>query len=389
MRICILGSTGSIGSNALEVIKKQHNYTVVSLAGASQINKLCCQAMEHKVQRIVVADKKGYDQACLIIGKGSSIEILMGEEGLNTVAAASDTDCVINALSGLNGLASSITAIKKGKKLLLANKETLVAGGEIIMKMIKEYNCDILPLDSEHNAILRCLPKEYKVGDDLSKYGVKQLWLTASGGPFLHVEQEKMAKAKVKDACNHPTWSMGSKISIDSATMMNKGLEIIEAQYLFGISPDKIKVVVHPQSIVHCLVEFEDGSFNAQFSHPDMKITIHQALNHPHFRKLPQQALNPATMGQLDFEEPNSKKFPCLNLARRAASHGCALACALNGADNEAVVAFLQERISFTDIPKIIENTLDRFENEPSPQVIEEVINLNKRSAEYSRKLTY
>ena len=399
MRISILGSTGSIGSNTLEVIRQQNNlqnnsqnnfpnnFKVISLAAASQITKLCQQALEFNPSIIVVADEEGYNQAAQILGKKSAIKILVGAEGLTAAATADETDCVVNALSGSSGLSSSVAALTSGKKLLLANKESLVAGGSILMEIARKFGSSILPLDSEHNGILRCLPSEYKIGDDICKYGVKQIWLTASGGPFLRASQQKIDNASIKDACNHPTWSMGSKISIDSATMMNKGLEIIEAHHLFSIPVDKIKVVVHPQSIVHCLVEFSDGSFNAQLSSPDMKITIHQALNHPHFTHLQQQALNPATMGQLDFEEPDTKRFPCLNLARQAAQTGKALPAALCSADNEAVEAFLQQRVSFGEIPQMIAKAMNKFAAEDSPQTMDDVSAISRRSAEYTQQL--
>lgn len=375
MRICLLGSTGSVGSNFLEVVKKNNSrinkndkeHVIVTLAAASNLSKLLKQAQEFQPQKLLVAEQEGYDRLIDLIDQhnhdhNTSYELLMGEAGMQQ--AIEDADCVVNALSGTNGLIASILTLKQGKQLLLANKESLVAGGSDLIKLAKASHSKIIPLDSEHNAIIRCLPKNYEVGEKIYQYGVKKLWLTASGGPFLNKTKQEMASATATDACKHPVWAMGDKISIDSATMMNKGLEIIEACHLFAIKQEDVEVVVHPQSIVHCMVEYNDGSIIAQLSKPDMQITIHQALNYPEYVPLSNEALNPLKMGNLDFSQPDLDKFPCLTLARKAQSAGGIMPMVMSIADDHAVDAFLENKISFGDLDKVIATVMQKYQHQ-------------------------
>ncbi|MBE8182307.1 MAG: 1-deoxy-D-xylulose-5-phosphate reductoisomerase [Candidatus Portiera sp.] len=379
MKICLLGSTGSVGSHFLEVIRENNKsgsqHSIKTLAAATNINKLWEQAKEFQPNKLLTADQRGADRLSqLVSSQDSSYSIderglLMGEEGMQQAIEDVDVDCVVNALSGTNGLIASILTMKAGKKLLLANKESLVAGGSVLNKLSASSNSEIIPLDSEHNAIIRCLPQTYKLGDSIYKHGVKKLWLTASGGPFLNKTKQEIATASVEDACKHPTWAMGNKISIDSATMMNKGLEIIESCHLFSINQEDVGVIVHPQSLVHCMVEYNDGSIISQLSKPDMRITIHQALNYPEYVSLPFQELNPLEMGQLDFIKPDLDKFPCLNLAREAQDAGGIIPMVMSVADDHAVAAFLDNRISFGDLDKVIAKVMHRYSDKDNQEL--------------------
>lgn len=383
MRICLLGATGSVGSNFLEVVRSSNEHSIATLAAASNLNKLLEQAREFEPNKLLVADEIGHEKLQRLIGNNSGYfdgDLLVGETGMRQAIEDHDTDCVVNALSGTNGLVASILTAQAGKKLFLANKESLVAGGDFISQLCAESNSEIIPLDSEHNAIIRCLPQTYKAGDDLYQHGVKKLWLTASGGPFLNKSMQEIQNAKAEDACKHPTWSMGNKISIDSATMMNKGFEIIEACHIFSIDQKDVEVIIHPQSIVHCMVEYADGSIIAQFSKPDMRITIHQALNYPHYTPLDLEPLNPFDMGNLGFEKPDSQKFSCLQLARDAHNIGGIVPLVLSVSDDHAVAAFLENKISFMDISKVIGQATAKHSQEYSiakrqemPHDIEEI----------------
>lgn len=386
MRLGILGSTGSIGTNVLEVIRNQPRFKVQSLSAHSQINKLCEQARTHKPMRLVVGTAADAEQISNRLGTECPAEVLYGREGLKQVAEDDDTDWIVNALAGTNGLMPTFHALEKGKRVLLANKESLVSAGPLLMQIARRNRTLILPIDSEHNAILRCLPKDYEIGEDVSAYGVRALWLTASGGPFLTESVGKLAHASPKEACAHPTWAMGAKISVDSATLMNKGLELIEAQILFGIKSDRINIIIHPQSIIHCLVEYCDGSFVAQLSRPDMKLAIHQALHYPHYEDFSFNRLTPLDMKTLSFASPDVKKFPCLGLAQQAARTQGALPIVLNAANNIAVQAFLSHQLSFPAIASLVAAAMKYFAPRAAPRTIDEILNLEQESAAYAQQ---
>jgi len=299
-----------------------------------------------------------------------SVVLLEGDQGINTIAAADEVDIVIAGIAGAAGFASTVSAIRAGKKVLIANKEPLVMLGGLLRKLVAESGAQIVPIDSEHNAIFQCLPKAAQVdcmsgGIDkdqgLLRHGVRRIILTASGGPFLNTALDRMSDITPDQAAAHPRWTMGRKISIDSATMMNKGLEIVEACVLFGVSPQNIEVVIHPESIVHSLVEYLDGSIVAQLANPDMRVPIAAALADPERIESGVERLDLVRAGQLNFQNPDDRKFPCLAIARQAAEVGGAAPIVLNAANEVAVNAFCAGRLRFTDIPEFIQCALDKF----------------------------
>ena len=385
MRLGILGSTGSIGRSVLEVIRTQPQFKVHTLSAHSQLDKLCEQVHIHKPSRLVVGSEKDAHYVREKLAP-NSLEILYGEEGLIRTAQDDEIDWLVNALAGTNGLLPTFHALEKGKRVLLANKESLVSAGRLLMDLARKNDTLILPIDSEHNAVLRCLPQDYVIGDAVEDYGVRSLWLTASGGPFLDKTMKELIQVSPAQARQHPNWNMGAKISVDSATLMNKGLELIEAQILFNIASEKIKIVIHPQSIVHCLVEYEDGSFIAQLSRPDMKLAVHQALHYPCYEDFPFTRMTPYDMSSLTFARPNEEKFPCLRLARRAAEEEKFLPIVMNAANNQAVEAFLSNQLAFTSIAAIVGDTMEYFakkDNGPLPQKIQDIQRLEELSAAY------
>ena len=387
MRISILGSTGSIGTSALEVLRQQPQFKVQSLSALSRLDKLCEQAKTYKPYRLIVANEEDALSVKKKLGQECPPEILYGEEGLELAATHKDTDWLLNALAGTSGLLPTFYALEKGKRVLLANKESLVSAGALLMKTARKNHTLILPIDSEHNAILRCLPSDYVIGEDVSNYGVQAIWLTASGGPLLDYPKEQLGDVDPDQACKHPNWSMGEKISVDSATLMNKGLELIEAHILFGIDSERIKIVIHPQSIIHCLVEYCDGSFNAQLSQPDMKLAIHQALHYPQYKNYSGKRTTPLDMKDLTFESPDEGRFPCLSIAKKAAKEKGAAFVVMNSADNIAVDGFLSRAISFTDISIIINETMQHFAHHLPPKNIEEVVLLDRKSANHAKEV--
>lgn len=359
--ITILGSTGSIGVNCLEVISNYPDkYRVVYLSANKGIPKLVEQIKKHQPKGVVVMDQASAEVIKSIFG--NTIEIFIGEESLNTIASHPDIDIVVNSLVGFVGLLPTIKAIEKGKRIALANKETLVAAGNVITKMLENSNASILPIDSEHSAIFQCL-----VGEDIKN--VSRLILTASGGPFWQMEKDKFATVTIDQALEHPNWKMGSKITIDSATLMNKGLEIIEAHYLFNLPIEKIEVIIHPQSIIHSMVEFIDGSIKAQLGLPDMKIPIQYALTYP--ERFPSNfvKLNFQELKHITFFEPDIEKFECLALAYEALKNGGTSPAILNAANEMAVELFLTKKISFDKIPKIIRKTLYEIKTIQDPEL--------------------
>ncbi len=359
--IAILGSTGSIGTQTLDVVREYpDDLYPYALTANKNVDRLIAQALEFKPKKVAIADERYYgalkDALC-----GSGIETLCGKEAIACLAADEQVDIVVTALVGYSGLAPTMKAIESGKTIALANKETLVVAGELITRMLRSSRSVLLPVDSEHSAIFQCL-----AGEDHKS--ISKLILTASGGPFRTKTIDDMRRASKAEVLNHPNWKMGAKVTVDSASMMNKGFEMMEARWLFGIESERIEIVVHPQSIVHSMVEFADGSVKAQLGLPDMRLPIRYALNYPQRRVSGCRKLQVADYATLTFESPDFEKFPLLRLAFDAIRRGGNLPCALNAANEVAVAAFLSDRIGFMHIPEIVATALSRnsFIEQPS-----------------------
>ena len=373
-KVFILGSTGSIGVNCLNVISKfKDEFEVAGLTVNSNIELLLQQITKFKPRVVVVRDKNATQK---ILDKiPDSCELLVGEEGLIQASIDAEYDIFMGAMVGFAGLAPTIEAVKRGKRIALANKETLVVAGELVTDLCRENNSEIIPVDSEHSAIYQCL-----IGENLNE--VEKLILTASGGPFLNKEKSFFENATVDEALNHPNWKMGSKITIDSATMMNKGLEVIEAHWLFGLPVDKIEVVIHPQSIIHSMVQFVDGSIKAQLGLPDMKLPIQYALTFPERLQNDFERTSLPSIGSLTFFEPDFNKFECLKLSFKALNEGGTAPCVLNAANEVAVSKFLNKEIKFSHIPLLINKALDKVENIFSPD-LGTIFECDKKTREY------
>lgn len=351
--IAILGSTGSIGTQTLDVISEYPDRLYPSLLTANRnVDLLIEQALKFKPRRVVIAQSDCYTKLRDTLA-GEPIEVMCGQQAIADAAAADDVDIVVTAMVGYSGLAPTISAIKAGKTIALANKETLVVAGELITRLVKQYGSRLVPVDSEHSAIFQCL-----VGEDPES--VDKLILTASGGPFRTRPKEELYGVTRADALNHPNWSMGAKVTIDSASMMNKGFEMIEARWLFGIPSERIEIVVHPQSIVHSMVAYSDGSVKAQLGLPDMRLPIRYALNNP--ERLPSacRKMSVADYANLTFEAPDREKFPLLDMAFDAIHRGGNVPCALNAANEIAVAAFLADRIGFMQMPEVVAEAVAR-----------------------------
>ncbi len=363
-RISILGSTGSIGRQSLAVVDAHPGrFEVVALAAGSNVALAAEQALRHKPKLISVSSEASAKELCDRLkrgresaakGNGWQPEVLFGAEGIERVATLSEAQMVISAAVGVVGLPATYKAIEQGKEIGLANKEVLVAAGEVVMAAVARHRVTLLPIDSEHNAIHQCL----RAGEPRE---VKRLVLTASGGPFRKTPLSKFASIKPKQALAHPNWKMGQRITVDSATMMNKGFEVIEAKWLFGMELDKLEVVIHPQSTIHSMVEYVDGSILAQLGPTDMRMPIQYALTYPERVPSKECALDWSKLRSLDFEEVPAKKFPCLTLAKHALREGGPLPCALNAADEIAVAAFLAGKLKFTGIARVIERVLTKM----------------------------
>ncbi|WP_374324303.1 1-deoxy-D-xylulose-5-phosphate reductoisomerase [Aquipseudomonas alcaligenes] len=365
-QITVLGATGSIGLSTLDVIARHpERYRAFALTGFSRIAELEQLCVRHRPQFAVVADEvsAGRLQAALNAA-GLPTRVLVGEDALCEVASHPQVDAVMAAIVGAAGLKPTLAAVRSGKKVLLANKEALVMSGALFMQAVREHGATLLPIDSEHNAIFQCLPGDY--GRGLAAVGVRRILLTASGGPFRETPLDQLEKVSPEQACAHPNWSMGRKISVDSASMMNKGLELIEACWLFDARPAQVEVVIHPQSVIHSLVDYVDGSVLAQLGNPDMRTPIANALAWPERIDSGVAPLDLFAVARLDFQRPDEQRFPCLRLARQAAEAGGCAPARLNAANEVAVAAFLERRIRFPEIARIIEDTLDR---EPSAAV--------------------
>lgn len=346
-RVAILGSTGSIGRQALDVISQHRDLFEVELLTANNSSDLLIrQAIEFEANAVVICNESKYKEVSEAL-EPHYIKTFAGMQSVCDLVCGDNIDIVLTSMVGFSGLASTVAAVKAGKTIALANKETLVAAGHIVMDLAAKYHARILPVDSEHSAIFQCLMGS--AGADIEK-----IHLTASGGPFRTWSREEIAGATVEQALNHPNWSMGSKITIDSATMMNKGLEIIEARWLFGTPGEKIHVVVHPESIIHSMVEYADGSVIAQMGHPDMREAIQFAFSYPERLTLDNKKLNFADLGTLSFFEPDMAKFPALGLAYESLAKGGNMACIMNAANEAAVAAFLKGKIGFYEITDVV-----------------------------------
>lgn len=348
-RISILGSTGSIGKSALSVIASLKNgYRVAGLSSYRNISLLSQQARIFRPESVAVMDEVEFKR----LSPRISARIFFGEEGLRRIATLPKCDLVISGVVGAVGLVPLLSALSAGKTVALANKESLIMAGSLVMETARKHGATLLPVDSEHSAMFQCLGRE-KISS------VRKIILTASGGPF-YGRKNGFHNITPREALQHPTWVMGKKITVDSATLMNKGLEAIEAHFLFGIPIEKIKIVIHRQSILHSAIEYEDGALLAQLSHPDMRLPIQYAITYPERKASSIRALNLAEIRRLDFDEPDFRKFPCLMLALEAGRMGGAAPCALSASNEVAVRAFLEGRIRFTDIPRIVENVLKK-----------------------------
>ncbi|MGM3388572.1 1-deoxy-D-xylulose-5-phosphate reductoisomerase [Stutzerimonas stutzeri] len=359
LQVTVLGATGSIGLSTLDVIARHPDrYQAFALTAHNRIAELRALCVTHRPRYAVVADSpRAAELQRQLDNEGIATRVLVGEGGLCEVAAHPDVDAVMAAIVGAAGLRPTLSAVQAGKRVLLANKEALVMSGALFMQALRDSRAVLLPIDSEHNAIFQCLPGDYQRG--LTEVGVRRILLTASGGPFRELPLEQLSSVTVAQACAHPNWSMGRKISVDSASMMNKGLELIEACWLFDARPDQVEVVVHPQSVIHSMVDYVDGSVLAQLGNPDMRTPIAHALAWPERIDSGVSALDLLRIGRLDFQAPDETRFPCLRIAREAAVTGGTAPAMLNAANEVAVDAFLGGRIRFTEIASIIEHVLD------------------------------
>ena len=358
--ISVLGSTGSIGISTLDVIAQHpERYRAVGLAANTDVEGLFQQCERFQPTVVAMADQaSAADLAKRLASIGSSIEVLAGEAGVIAIAELTDAEMVMAAIVGAAGLTPTLAAVRKGKRILLANKESLVVAGDLFMREAKAHKASVLPIDSEHNAVFQCMPQDFEQG--LAAKGVKRILLTASGGPFRTWTNDQLKSATPEQACAHPNWSMGRKISVDSATMMNKGLEVIEARWLFDATPEQIKVVVHPQSVVHSMVQYVDGSVLAQLGNPDMRTPIAHAMAWPERHGSGVASLDLFEVARLDFEEPDTQRFPCLRLAFDAVAAAGVAPAVLNAANEVAVDAFLSKQLAFVRIPEIIETVLSQ-----------------------------
>ena len=352
--IAVLGSTGSIGRQTLDIIAEYPTlFNAWLLVARSSADLLIAQARQFRPHMVIIADEQYYEYVSDAL-EGTGIEVATGSAAIAQAVTSPEIDTVVTAMVGYSGLESTIAAIGAGKRIALANKETLVVAGELIDRLLQDSDSVLYPVDSEHGAFYQCL-----IGERMAD--VEKLWLTASGGPFRKLPKEQLDKVTAADALKHPNWSMGAKITIDSATMMNKGFEMIEARWLFGIMPDDIEIVVHPQSIIHSMVAFKDGSVKAQLGLPDMRLPIRYALGLPDGRLASDcRKMTIEDMAMLTMERPDFEKFPLLKTAYAAARTGGTAPCVMNAANEIAVAAFLQNQIRFTDIYKIIEKTMEQ-----------------------------
>jgi 1-deoxy-D-xylulose-5-phosphate reductoisomerase len=352
-KLAILGSTGSIGTQALDVVSAHPDeFSVEVLTAHSNADLLISQALKYKVNSVVIGDESKYETVKNALWE-AGVKVYAGAKALEQIVESTEVDMVLTALVGAAGLRPTINAIEAGKQIALANKETLVVAGDLVTKLAKQKGVNIYPVDSEHSAIFQCLAGEWD-------NKIEKIYLTASGGPFRGKSKEELATVTKAQALKHPNWDMGAKITIDSASLMNKGLEVIEAKWLFNLQPDQIDVIVHPQSIIHSIVQFEDGSMKAQMGLPDMKLPIQYALGYPKRLKADFPRFNFMNYPQLTFEQPDRETFRCLNLAFEAMKQGGNAACIMNAANEIAVALFLQDKIGFLQIADVVERTMEK-----------------------------
>lgn len=371
--ISLLGSTGSIGTQTLDVVRRNDDINVVALAAGTRIKELEAQVREFKPQLVCVGKEELAEELKIMLSD-MDVKIVSGESGLIEAATLESADIVLTAVVGMMGIVPTIEAIKAHKDIALANKETLVTAGHIIMKLAKECGINIYPVDSEHSAIFQSLNGEYHKE-------VSKILLTASGGPFRGRKRSELENVTLEDALKHPNWSMGRKITIDSSTMANKGLEVMEAQWLFGVPADKVQVVIQPQSIIHSMVEFVDGGIMAQLGSPDMRLPIQYALTYPHRRTLNTERVDFFKLGQITFEEPDFETFKALKLAYDAAGTGGNIPTAFNAANELAVAKFLDRKIKYLDIPEIIQYAMEETRLVENPSV-EQILETEKNAYE-------
>ena len=362
--ITVLGSTGSIGVNTLDVVSRHsETYRVEALTASTQVDRLFDQCMKFKPRIAVMADSQSAELLKKkIIESDLDTEVLAGTQGLEQVASDNASDIVMAAIVGAAGLIPTLAAVKAGKRVLIANKEPLVMCGHIFLEEASRSGAVLLPIDSEHNAIFQCMPADYTTGQQPK--GIRSILLTGSGGPFRQSSAEELAHVTPEQACAHPNWVMGQKISVDSASLMNKGLELIEACWLFNVSPDNIDIVIHPQSVIHSMVEYKDGSVLAQMGNPDMRTPIAHALAWPHRIESGVEALDLFSVARLDFERPDRQRFPSIDFAYKAASEGGTMPSVMNAANEVAVAAFLGKQIPFTAIFEIIDMAMKTIKSE-------------------------
>lgn len=376
-RLVILGSTGSIGRQTLEIVREQEGLSIVALAAGSNTALMEEQIREfHPAYAVMWEEKAAKELREKVLDQ--NVKILSGMDGLLEISSLEAYDVLVTAIVGMIGIRPTIAAIKAGKTIALANKETLVTAGHIIMPLAKQMNVRILPVDSEHSAIFQSMNGE-------PRERIARLWLTASGGPFRGKKREELANVRVEDALKHPNWSMGRKITIDSATMVNKGLEVMEAKWLFQVDYDRIKIVVHPQSIVHSMVEYVDGALIAQLGTPDMKLPIRYALFYPDRRPTEQKKLELSMLSSLTFEEPQWDSFTGLSLALRAGREGGSMPTVYNAANEKAVSLFLEGKITFLQIPEIIGSCMERHKKIEDPDV-DQILDVERETYEYIKQ---
>ncbi len=361
--ITVLGSTGSIGVNTLDVIARHPDkFTALALSAHSNVSLLAEQCIQHQPQVAVMVEEDAAEQLKKQIhDKAPDVRVLSGKESLCEIASMKSVDQVMAAIVGAAGLLPTLAAAKNGKRVLLANKEALVMSGQVFMDTVQNNNAELLPIDSEHNAIFQCMPAGFASG--LDKVGVRQILLTASGGPFRTTPLNQLSDMTPEQACKHPNWNMGKKISVDSATMMNKGLEVIEACWLFHTKPENIEVVIHAQSVIHSLVKYDDGSVLAQLGNPDMRTPIAYGMSWPDRITAGVEPLDLFDIAKLEFERPDEQRFSCLRLAREAMQQGGTSSAILNAANEIAVEAFLNKQMGFTDIARLIEQVLEQVQH--------------------------
>lgn len=392
INIAILGSTGSIGTSTLDVISRNTDrYNAYALTANSNVERLYQQCLQFLPEYAVMVDPSAAEKLSVRLAQHEdtrTIHVLSGTAGLDTVASLEKVDYVMAAIVGAAGLSSSLAAARAGKRILLANKESLVMSGDLFMQTVRENRATLLPIDSEHNAIFQAMPPSSADGQQrtISSLGVTKILLTASGGPFLHNSLAELKNVTPDQACAHPTWEMGRKISVDSATMMNKGLEVIEASWLFNTTADDIQVVIHPQSVIHSMVSYSDGSVLAQLGNPDMRTPIAHAMAWPERIESGVAPLDLFEVAQLNFEYPDFDRFVCLRLAYDALRTGGTAPAVLNAANEIAVDAFLNQQIAFTEIPLLVEQVLDKCTHQTADS-LNVVINADRQARETARSL--